>query len=300
VEGVIDAMFLRLKSRQQAWQRLLDEEASRYESGRVPELEGFQQLQDWLVATANDQIACIDDNEEESRFAYLSSFKQKFEPLVSQQYMERAEGEVNAVKDGYVDLSTWCITKFAQLIFAVDFRTVMPDFFTPRWYTATTMKQLIVTFEEYVGDYQQVLHHSLVDIFIEIFADELLVRYLGSVRNKGAKFRRTDQFQDKMYDDLSTAFDFFSNLPNPDVGESIKQTWRVTEPFLQLLTVDKDGIVAAFEVFKNNYWDLQMSWVEAVLRSRDDFERSMVNAVKARAAQMDVIRGPETIMSKVK
>jgi exocyst complex component 3 len=300
VEGVIDAMFLRLRSRQQAWQKMLDEEAARYESGRIPELEGFQQLQDWLVATANDQIACIDDNEEEGRFGYLSSFKQKFEPLVSQQYMERAEGDVEAIKDGYVDFSTWCITKFAQLIFAVDFRAVMPDFFTPRWYTATTMKQLIVTFEEYVGDYSQVLHQSLVDIFIEIFADELLVRYLGSVRNKGAKFRRSDQYQDKMYDDLSIAFGFFSNLPNPDLGNSIKDTWRVTEPFLQLLTVEKDGVVDAFEVFKKSYWDLQMSWVEAVLRSRDDFERGMMNAIKAKAAKMDVIRGPETIMSKIK
>ena len=52
-------------------------------------LEGFQALQDWLVATANDQIACIDDNDEEGRFAYLSSFQNKFKPLVTPQYLER-------------------------------------------------------------------------------------------------------------------------------------------------------------------------------------------------------------------
>jgi exocyst complex component 3 len=55
-----------------------------------------------------------------------------------------------------------------------------------------------------------------------------------------------------------------------------------------------------FAGFKSDYWDLQLSWVEAVLRSRDDFDRSMLNAVKARAAQIDVVRGLETIMSKVK
>jgi hypothetical protein len=300
VEGVIDAMFLRLRSRQQAWQKMLEEEASRYETGKVPELEGFQSLQDWLVATANDQIACIDDNEEENRYAYLTDFKQKFEPIVSPQYLERAEAEVAAVRDGYVDFSTWCMTKFAQLIFAVDFKAVMPEYFTPKWYSSTAMSRMIATFEEYVADYRQVLHHSLVDIFIEIFADELLVRYLSSVRNKGAKFRRTDQYQDKIFDDLSTAFDYFSNLPNPDVGNSIKETWRVTEQFLQLLSVDKESVPDVFEAFKRDYWDLQISWVEAVLRSRDDFERSMLNAVKARAAQIDVVRGPETIMGKVK
>ncbi|GJC82478.1 exocyst complex component sec6 [Colletotrichum liriopes] len=300
IEGVIDAMFLRLRGRQQSWQRMLDEEAAKFETGKMPELEGFQPLQDWLVATANDQIACVDDNEEENRFGYLSNFKQKFEPLVSPAYMERAEGEVELLRDAYIDFSTWCITKFVQLIFSVDFKTVMPEFFTPKWYTSTAMKQMVVTFEEYVGDYRQVLHHSLVDIFTEIFSDELLIRYLSSVRNKGAKFRRADPIQDKLFNDISTAFEYFGALPNPDIGNTVKQTWRVTEYFLQLLTVDKDAIPDTFEGFKTAYWDLQISWVEAVLRSRDDFERSMLNAVKARAASLDVVRGPETIMGKVK
>ncbi|KAI0008432.1 exocyst complex component Sec6 [Xylariaceae sp. FL0662B] len=299
-EGVIDAMFLRLRNRQQTFQKMLEDEAAKYESGKFPELEGFQALQDWLIATANDQMACIDDNEEEGRFAYLSSFKQKFEPLVTPQYVERSETEIDLLRDGYVDCSTWCLNKFVKLVIAVDFRSVMPTFFTPRWYESTAMKQMIVTFEEYVGDYQQVLHHSLVDIFIEIFADELLVQYLMSVRNKGAKFRRTEPFQDKIFNDISTAFEFFRSLPNPDVGSSITQTWRVTEYFLQLLTTAKEEVADVFQDFKSRYWDLQITWVEAVLRSRDDFERSMLNSVKARAAQMDVVRGPETIMGKVK
>ncbi|KAH6891198.1 exocyst complex component Sec6-domain-containing protein [Thelonectria olida] len=300
VEGVIDAMFVRLRTRQQSWQAMLEEEAVRYESGKVPDLEGFQALQDWLVATANDQIACIDDNDEEGRLAYLSSFRRLFESSVTPAYLDRAENEVTAIRDGYVDFSTWCINRFAQLIFAVDFGTVMPDFFTPKWYTSTAMKQMVVTFEEYVNDYRHVLHHSLVDIFIEIFADELLVRYLSAVRNKGAKFRRTDPFQDKLFNDIATAFELFGSLPSPEIGASIKETWRVTELFLRLLTADRDAVADAFAAFKDKHWDLQISWVEAVLRSRDDFERSMLNAVKARAAQMDVVRGPETIMGRIK
>jgi len=300
IEGVIDAMFQRLRSRQQAWQRMLEEEAARYETGKVVELDGFPPLQDWLVATANDQIACIDDNEDEGRFAYLTDFKKKFAPLVTPQYMDRAEQDVAALRDGYVDLSTWCMTKFAHLVFAVDFKGVMPEFFTQKWYASTAMARIITTIEEYVGDYSQVLHHSLVDIFTEIFADELLVRYLMSVRNKGVKFRRTDPYQDKVFDDLTTAFEFFSALENKEVGNAIKETWRVTEPFLSLLSCEKEAVADVFEDFKRRYWDLQISWVEAVLRTRDDFERGMLNAVKGRAAQMDVVRGVETVMSKVK
>jgi hypothetical protein len=300
VKGVVDAMFLRLRTRQQSWQRMLDDEAERYESGRILDLEGFQALQDWLVTVANDQIGVIDDNEEENRLGYLSSFRQQFERNVSPQYLERTEQEFNTLSDGYVDLSTWCIHKFAHLVFAVDFRGVMLDFFTPMWYANTAMKQMVVTFEEYVGEYRQTLHHSLIDIFIEIFADKLLVRYLSSVRNQGAKFRRTDPFRDKLFNDIATAFEYFSNLASPEVAMSIKDTWRVTESFLGLLSVDKDSVADAFTNFKTAYWDLQIRWVEAVLRSRDDFERSMMNAVKARAAQMDIVRGPETVMAKIK
>lgn len=298
VEGVIDAMFLRLKTRQRTWQKMLDNEADKYVA--KPELDGIQSLQDWLVATANDQIACIDDNEEEGRFGYLSSFRQKFEPLVSPPYLERADSEISSLRDGYVDLSTHCIAKFAQLIFAVDFRTVLPDFFTPKWYTTTAMRQMVVTFEEYVDDYKSRLHHSLLDIFIEELADELLIRYLSCVRNKSAKFRRQEPFHDKLFNDVSTAFEFFTNYPSPDVGETIKQKWRVAEPFSELLLAEKTAIPEVFARFKTDYWDLQLSWVEAVLRSRDDFDRAMLNAVKSRAAQVDVVRGPETIMSKVK
>jgi exocyst complex component 3 len=300
-EGVIDAMILRLKSRQQSWQKMLDDEAAKY-IGSTPELEGFQPLQDWLVATANDQIACIDDNEEEGRFAYLTSFQQKFEDVVSPQYLERVDEDMSNLRDGYVDLSTHCIAKFAQLIFAVDFRTVLPDFFTPKWYSTTAIKQMVVTFEEYVGDYKGVLHRSLLDIFIEELADELLIRYLSSVKNKGAKFKRQDPYKDKIFNDVSTAFEFFDNngYLSPDVADTIKQKWRVTEPFLALIEADKFAIPEVFAEFKMDYWDLQLSWVESVLRARDDFDRSMLNAVKSRAAQIDVERGMETIMSKVK
>ena len=300
-EGVIDAMILRLKSRQISWQKMLDDEAAKY-TGNNPELEGFQALQDWLVATANDQIACIDDNEEEGRFAYLTSFRQKFETLVTAPYLERADVEISELRDGYVDLSTHCISKFAQLIFTVDFRTVLPDFFTPKWYSSIAMNQIVVTFEEYIGDYRSVLHHSLLDIFIEELADELLIRYLSSVRNKGAKFKRVEPYAETLGRDVGVLFEFLKSSPymTPDVTGAIMQKWRVTTQFLSLIQSPKEVVPDVFAEFKLGYWDLQLSWVEAVLRARDDFDRSLLNAVKARAAQIEVERGPETFMSKIK
>jgi hypothetical protein len=143
----------------------------------------------------------------------------------------------------------------------------------------------------------------LLDIFIEELADELLIRWLSSVKNKGAKFKRQqDPYRNKIFDDVQAAFDLFNNNPllSPDIAETIKLKWRVTEQFLALIEAEKPAVPDVFAQFKEQYWDLQLSWVEAVLRARDDFDRSLLNSVKARAAQIDVVRGAETIMSKVK
>jgi len=299
-EGVIDAMFRALKSRQATWQKMVDDESSKY-TAPSSEQDGLQILQDWLVAVANDQIACIDDNEDAGQVGYLTRFKRDFDPLVSPKYALHAAAEVEALRDGYVDLGTHCIATFVRLIFAVDFRATIADLFTPRWYGEHGLKRITSTFDDYIGDYAQVLHHSMLDILVEELADELLVRYLSAVRNKAAKFRRVDPFTDKFKDDVLTAFAFFQARFPPHEFAAVKQKWRVVDYLVRLLEAEgKGGVVAVFEAFKREYWDLQLAWVESVLRARDDFERGMVSAVRAKAGEMYVERGPETIMGKVK
>lgn len=295
-EGVINSMFQALKSRQNLWQRMVDDQAAA-DKGPSADPERLQLLQDWLVAIANDQIACIDDNEEAGQLGYLTRFERDFEPLVSAKYKDSAKSELETIRDGFVDAGTHCITTFVALIFTVDFRSTISRIFTSDWYAETGMKRMITTFDDYLGDYSSVLHHSLRDIFIEELADELLVRYLCSVRNKGAKFRRSDPFTEKIKDDLLTAFEFFQRFPD---FAFIKQKWRVVDFLVRLLEADKTSVDAVYEAFKKEYWDLQMNWVESVLRARDDYDRGMLSSVKAKANAVYVARGPETIMSKVK
>ena len=159
------------------------------------------------------------------------------------------------------------------------------------------MKRIITTFEDYVNDYQGVLHSSLLDILVEELADDLLVRYLSSVRNKGAKFRRGEPFTDKFKDDVLTCFDFSGKYPE---FASIKRKWRVVDYLVRMLESDKIAVATVYEAFKREYWDVQLSWVESALRARDDYDRSMLSSVKAKASEVYVERGPETIMSKVK
>ncbi|ODM23207.1 hypothetical protein SI65_00796 [Aspergillus cristatus] len=302
VEGIIDAMFQVLKGRQSAWQTLIDEECAKYKAPGGDLLDGLQLLQDWLVAVANDQIACIDDNDETGQLGYLTRFKNDFEPYVDPKYMaSRAMPELDALRDGYVDLSTHCLNQFVQVVFAVDLRGTIPEFFTQKWYGDFAMKRITSTFEDYMADYSPVLHPSLTDILVEELSDELLVRYLSSVRNKSVKFRRSqDPYTDKFKDDVLTVFAFFQKYPD-SFAATIKMKWRLVDWLVRLLEADKGpALVAVYENFKTEYWDLQLTWVEAVLRTRDDFERSMVSATKAKAAELSVEVGIETLMSRVR
>jgi exocyst complex component 3 len=301
IEGIMDSIFRALKSRQTDWQIALDDECAKYNNTNPEHVEGLQPLQDWLLAVANDQIACIDDNEETGQVGYLTRFKRDIEPLVTPNYMDdRAAIELDALRNGYVDLSTHCLGQFVNLIFEVDFRTTLPNFFTSKWYEEFAIKRMTSTFEDYISDYASVLHPSLTEILIEELSDELLVRYLSAIRNRGVKFRRQDPFTEKFKDDILTVFGFFQKFPD-SFQATIKNKWRLVDWLVRLLEADKGaGVVNVYEALKYEYWDLQLSWVEAVLRTRDDFERSMVSSIKAKAAELNVERGLETIMSKVR
>jgi hypothetical protein len=301
-DGVVDSMFRALMTRQRIWSQLIEEEKEKY-TGANPTVdgEGVSVFQEWLVAIANDQIICIDDDIEGSgRASFLTVFEKEVSQIVSQDYMiDKLPKHIDEAKNGYIDISSRCISIFCELIFLTDFRPILSKFFTPEWYNRTDMASIIITFRDYLGDFADQLHHSLRDIIIDSLADELLVQYLGAVRNKGAKFRRSDNFAAKIRDDVIAAFEFFNSYP--EQAEEIKQRWRVVQYFLKLLECDKTQVQFAFIEFKMAYKDVHISWVEAVLRSRDDFERSMLNAVKAKAAEPIAEDIPDDpIMGKVK
>ncbi|KIW18226.1 hypothetical protein PV08_02514 [Exophiala spinifera] len=311
VEGVMSAMFSALKSRQQQWERLVDEEVERYKNPTSEQLETLQQLQDWLLAIANDQIACVDDaagdviDDPTAQKGYLTRFREDFVKLPtppSAKFLStNGTSEMDSLRDGYVDLATHCISRFVQLIFRVDFRTILTELFVPgKWYEQTAMQRITTTFDDYIGDYSSVLHPSLLDIMIEELSDALLVNYLTCIKsNKGVKFRRGEPFPAKFRDDVLAAFAFFEKFPD-SFNETIKPKWKAVNYTVQLLEADKMEVVGVFADFKRDYWDLQLSWVEGVLKTRDDWDRSMITAVKQTAASTYVERGADTVMSKVK
>ncbi len=162
------------------------------------------------------------------------------------------------------------------------------------------MEQIISTFDDYISDYHAVIHPSLQDILITEIADNLLIVYLTSItRNRGVKFRRQDPFAPRFRDDVLPAFEFFQKQNQDVFNEHIKPSWKAVNYTVQLLESDKAAVPAVYESFKRDFWDLQLSWVEAVIKTRDEWDRNMINAVKRAAAGTYGDRGLETIMGKV-
>lgn len=273
VEGVMSAMFSALKSRQQQWEKVIDEEVERYKNPSPEQLETLQPLQDWLLAIANDQIACVDDaagdvvDDPTAQKGYLSRFREDFVKLPtppSAKFMStNGITEMDALRDGYVDLATHCINRFVQLIFRVDFRTILTELFVPgKWYEQSAIQRVTTTFDDYITDYNAVLHPSLLDIMIEELSDGLLVQYLTLIRtNKGVKFRRGEPFPARFRDDVLAAFAFFEKYPDA-FNETIKPKWKAVNFTVQLLEADKVEVIGVYERFKTEFWDLQLSWVE--------------------------------------
>jgi hypothetical protein len=309
VEGVVEAMFRVLFSRQRMWQSLIEAELAKWASSS--EQEGLGAVQDWIVAIGNDQINCVAEDEED-RPSYLTLFERKTTQEVSPAYTQVIETQINSLKEGYLELGIICVHTFVSLIFNTDFRTIMPEFFTGAWYPQKRMAAITSTFKDYLYDYAKVLHLGLHEIMLTEMSDELLAHYLSSVRNRGVKFKRVDPFADKIRDDVLTVFEFFEQLPETydnndprrqiceDIYPDIKAKWKAVSGFVELLQGEKASMPFIYERLKQEYPDMQISWVEAVLRSRDDFERSMLNAVKAKAAEIPPRTGVETIFAKVK
>lgn len=310
VEGVMSSMCTVLKSRQQQWERWITDEVDKYKVPTPELIETMQPLQEHLLAIANDQIACVDDSPEmindlTAPAGYLTRFRDHFfnlpTPPSSRFQSTNATTEVEALRDGYVDLATHAMAAFVKLIFMVDFRTVTSELFIPsKWYQERAMEQIISTFDDYISDYQAVLHPSLQDILVTEIADNLLIAYLTSItRNRGVKFRRQDPFSARFRDDVLAAFDFFQKQSPEMFNDSIKPNWKAVNYTVQLLEGEKLAVPAVYEAFKRDFWDLQLSWVEAVIKTRDEWDRNMINAVKRAAAGTYGDRGQETVMGKV-
>lgn len=282
VVGVVEECVRLLKNRQQRWQKVMEEEVESYCANAEDATEG---ILEYTIAVANDQLKCA---------GYTESTSAKVGPLLSRKFSEQTSQALESAIDGYIATAEACVECCVDIIFH-DLKPAFNVLFTQPWYGGDQISNITATIRSYLLDpCEQLLHPDLFIGLIESLSERTLQCYFNAVRNKGAKLHIADACE-QIRSDVSVGYQFFIEYLPP---EQVKGSWSILEHFMGLISEPKEGLYNKYESFKEAYWDLCPSWVEQVVRIREDSSRELVNTVKKQEPYAPT--GKPTLMSKVK
>lgn len=286
VADVAEECVRLLRQRQAKWEQVISDEVSSYNAAVTKEeIDSIPDgIIEYLMAVANDQIRSA---------AYTEEIMERVAPLTSTAISERIRASLDDAVGGFVDLATACLNQLIDIIFN-DTQPPIKALFTTAWYGGNDMDKIVSTIRSYVVDLEPGLDESLFPVLMHSLSERTCAAYLGAVRNKGAKFRLAPA-SDQIRADVSVAYAFLSEYID---RADVKAVWVTLEHFLQLMTAPKEEIGDTFDQFKEAYWDLPMTWVEVVLKCREDKTKDLLEIIRARNTY--TTRGGEpTIMSRL-
>lgn len=285
VTGVVDECVRLLKNRQVRWQEVMADEINKHVKATTKEdLEDLPDgILEYMMAVANDQIRSA---------AYTQEISDRVAPMLSKKYEDQVRRALEDAMNGFVDLATYSLAQIIEIIFN-DLKPPIKNLFTPAWYNGSDMETMATTMRSYIVDLNPGLDADLFPAFMHQLSEKTCVAYLGGVHNKGAKFRSSEAAA-QIRSDVAVGYGFLTEFV--DRGE-VKGVWTVLEHFLALICSEKPLLGEKYDAFKQSYWDLPVTWVEAVIKCRDDKSKDMLEIVRSRGTY--VPRGGEsTIMSR--
>jgi len=125
-----------------------------------------------------------------------------------------------------------------------------------------------------------------------------IITYLTAL-HRASKLRMPDAGE-RMKEDITEAFRFFSTLKNPD---DLEVSFEVLEMVHALLTASKGLVFLSFWNFAKTHGP-NLAFVESIMKARDDLDRSAVSEVMdsvRRKVKEENITDPRepTIMKKI-
>ncbi|EJD43705.1 exocyst complex component sec6 [Auricularia subglabra TFB-10046 SS5] len=269
---------------QEQWVKVLEAEYKK-QIDRPDEQAGG--LVDYVIAVANDQIKSAD---------YAEALEARLEPLVSAKYKAAISEKLNEATEGYLDVAKKCTQTLIDLIFN-DLRPATKVLFAQGWYDGI-MLQIVETMRDYMLDYQSFLNPLILELLVEDLLDTFLITYLNAfVRASKLKM---PQAIDRIRDDVGDAFEFFASFK---AAAELEVYFEVIELVLGMLTASKSMVFLEFWRFAKRHGP-NLPFVEAVIRARDDLDRSGANevmeSIKRKVREENLADPPEpTIMKKV-
>ncbi|GAA5985834.1 hypothetical protein JCM11641_005315 [Rhodosporidiobolus odoratus] len=294
---VVDESNRVMRAVQQQWLKLLDQEYRKQitaqDKGNYDDIVGG--LAEYTMALANDQIKCAD---------FTEALNVRLEPLVSNKYKGPISDKLNDAMDGFLDVAKRCVQVLIDLVFH-DLRPATKALLQPGgiWYTALPagkrsgddpqgpMEQIILTLKDYmVEDYQAHLNPNLFDLLIEDILDTFLITYLVAVKKAGKL--KMPQAVERVRADVDMGFDFFLQYKPK---KELEGYFDVLESVLTLISASKMMVFLDYWPFRKKYGP-NLVFTEAVMKARDDLDRSAVNDIMdsvKRKVSSEVVEGPE-------
>ncbi|KAL8279720.1 hypothetical protein RQP46_007815 [Phenoliferia psychrophenolica] len=221
-------------------------------------------LVEYVMALANDQIKSAD---------FTEALNLRLEPLVSKKYATVIADKLNDAMDGYLDVAKKCVQVLIDVVFN-DLKPATKLLLGPSWYAEDPMAQIIETLKDYmVEDYQTHLNPNLFDLLIEDIIDTFLINYLVAVR-RSPKLRVPTAVE-RMRDDINKSFDFFTLYKS---RKELEPYFDVLEGVLQLVSASKMMVFLDYWPFRKKYGP-NLAYVEAIMKARDDLDRSAVSDI---------------------
>lgn len=246
---------------QSQWTRLIEQEYKKHiNPPKEEEVPGG--LVEYTIALANDQIKSAD---------FAEALSGRVEPLVSEKYRVTINERLNDAIDGYLDVAKKCTQTLIDIIFN-DLKPATKQLFQAGWYDGI-MRQIVETMRDYMTDYQTYLNPSLLELLIEDLLDAFLVTYLTALAN--APKLKMPAATDRIKDDVSEAFSFFSTL-RP--AKELEAYFEVVEMILSLLEASKSLVFLSFWSFAKVHGP-NIAFVESLMKARDDLDRTAVGEV---------------------
>jgi exocyst complex component 3 len=248
-----------MRDYQGTWTRTIDAEFKK-QIERPDEVPGG--LVEYSIALANDQIKSAD---------YAEALSARLEPLVSAKYASTISEQLNGTIDGYLDVAKRCTQTLIDIVFN-DLKPATKQLFSPTWYDGVTT-QAVETMRDYMSDYQAYLNPSLLELLVDDLLDAFLVIYLNALANSPKL--RMPAASDRVKADISAMFQFFSTLKPAAEAEPY---FEVLEMVLAMLEASKSLVFLSYWQFAKAHGP-NLEFVEHLIRSRDDLERSAASEV---------------------
>ncbi|KAI9365490.1 exocyst complex component Sec6-domain-containing protein [Zopfochytrium polystomum] len=293
-----------LEEYQKAWTKTLETEVQRFFEGPTKHGDApAEGLPEYIIALANDamrgtefaevmvgRVESLMSTTGETAAGDAALVAAAGPPGAENPYKPLAISRIKGVAlDGFMKLSRRCYALMIDIILR-DVVPVLLKFHCNEWYEHNgsssslppLVKYVVGTLDDYLTDFQEHMQEYLFSKFVSELQDRLLVLYLETFRNKGAKFRVAGSSAEgsttveRMKSDLDAVVELFSRFKG---AKRVKSAFEVIERVIGVIESNPRLVFLDFYKLWKAYPDVPMTFVEDLLQRRDDLDRTLVREV---------------------